>query len=57
MPLFVTVCVNCVGMYDRDETQKIRTVLGDVMKVIPSDNEGAGHLSGNYPASKDTPAY
>ena len=32
----------------------VRTVLGDVVKVIPSDDDGTGHLRRNDTASQDT---
>ena len=31
----------------------LRTVLGDVVEVIPADNEGAGHLGRYNTASQD----
>lgn len=35
-------------------SKTVRTVLGDVVKVIPTDDEGAGHLGGNDTAGQDT---
>ena len=32
----------------------LRTVLGDVVEVVPSDDEGTGHLGGDNTASEDT---
>lgn len=31
-----------------------RTVLGDVVEVVPSDDESAGHFGGHNLASQDT---
>ena len=36
------------------EMGSVRTVLGDVVKVIPSDHDGTGHLGRNDTASEDT---
>lgn len=36
--------------------KRVRTVLGDVVEVIPTDDDGAGHLGGNDTASQDTTA-
>ena len=32
----------------------IRTVLRDIVEVVPSDDNGTGHLGGNDTASQDT---
>lgn len=33
----------------------IRTVLGDVVEIVPSDDDGTGHFGGNDLAGQDTP--
>ena len=33
---------------------RIRTVLGNVVEVVPSDNDSTGHFGGNDLAGQDT---
>lgn len=33
---------------------RLRTVLGNIVEVVPSDNDGTGHFGGNDLAGQDT---
>ena len=39
-----------------DSRESIRTVFGDVVEVVPTDDDGTGHLGGNDTAGQDTAA-
>ena len=42
----------CRGIH----TVPLRTVLGDVVEVVPTDDDRAGHLGGDDTASEDAAA-
>ena len=59
MSLLVTVfqaIASKLSLTDKVSTETGRTVFGDVVEVVPADDDGAGHLRGHDTACQDATA-
>ena len=59
MSLLVTVfqaIASKLSLTDKVSTESGRTVFGDVVEVVPADDDGAGHLRGHDTACQDATA-
>lgn len=52
MPFLVSVCIHHQS-FSQEPTESVHTVFGDVMEIVPSDDDRAIHFGRNDLASQD----